>query len=585
MVSTRKTPASQEISVKIVGGSQFGRFNKISCERTYNMYVPLSGDKEQADAAWLINFPGYKRALNILPYPNPYPVNPPLNPNQVPAGTGRGMFNCTRGNFAIVVVNAIVYKLSPELNLLQAGTLATTSGEVFIAENLNSQVCIVDGLNAYIYDYSHPGGNLTIQTDGALGSGSLIPNYVEYHNSFFLFGNANNTAAGAFWYAYKFSTNSISASAITQQSQLALQTKADYALAIKKLPGQANNVIVFGSTVAEIWNQVGGLQNYIRIPSVSINYGVASVSTIADSGDTIAWLGVNEEEAPEIVVYSPRGLERISTDGIDYQLSLIQYPAQSTAMLYRQGGHLFYQLTFYNKVDNLTLLYDFDTKLFFNLTDQFMNYHPARGIIYFNNLVYFLSLNNAALYEMDTDFVTIDENLPLINEMSNYNYALDYSIPRERITNSIRQANATRFRANSIALTLEQGTDVEYSEASALVGNNIITQELFTPPLTDTVTQGSLDYIVISNIPGPPNIVNPNFNANIPYEPYIDCAISKDGGITWSNWVRRDFRWLGHRQNIMHWENFGVANDLTFKFFINSDNRFMVSNAVVDIIS
>jgi hypothetical protein len=162
---------------------------------------------------------------------------------------------------------------------------------------------------------------------------------------------------------------------------------------------------------------------------------------------------------------------------------------------------------------------------------------------------------------------------------------LAYTIPRERITSSIRQANATRFRANSIALTLEQGTDINYSQAAAEQKNNIITQELFAPPLTDTVTEGNQYYIVISNEPGPSNITNPNFNPNIPYRPYIDCSISKDGGITWSNWVRRDFRWLGHRQNILHWENFGVANDLTFKFFINSNNRFMISNAICDVIS
>jgi hypothetical protein len=583
MVSTRVTPNSEQIPVNIVGGSQFGFRNKINASRTYNMYVSLSGDKEQADAAWLVNYPGYHRVLNILPYPDPYPSNPTYYPNQVPVGSGRGMFNCTRGDFAIVVVNAIVYRLSPNLNLLQVGTLATNAGEVFIAENLNSQVCIVDGVNAYIYDYSLPGGNLTIQTDGALGTGSLIPNYVEYHNSFFLFGNANTTTAGAFWYAYKYNTNGAVDDAIVQQSQLALQTKADYALAVKKLPGQANNVIVFGSTVAELWNQAGGLQNYIRIQDRNINYGCVSVSTIADSGDTIAWLGINEEEAPEIMAYSPAGLQRISTDGIDYQLSLIQFPQDSTAMLYRQGGHLFYQLTFYNKADNLTLLYDFDTKLFFNLTDQYMNYHPARGVIYFNNLVYFLSLNNAALYEMDADFDTIDENLYPITAQTVYNYALNFTIPRERITNSIRQANATRFRANSLSLTLEQGTDVAYTGAASEQTYNIITQAAFTPPLTDTVTEGNQYYIVASGIPGS-NDIDVNFNPNLPYTPFILCAISKDGGVTWSNWVRRDLHQLAHRQNMLHWENMGVANDLTLKFQFNVNNDMIICNGVIDIV-
>lgn len=583
MVSIRVTPNSQPVKINIVGGSQFGRFSKISIEKTWNMYVSTANAESQDDSQfWLINYPGYRRVLNIFPYPDPYPTNPTYLPSQLPLGQGRGMYNCIRGNFVILVVNANVYSLSNLLNLTLIGTLKTTSGEVFIAENLNSQVCIVDGVNAYIYDYSLGIPNLTIQTDGALGTGSLVPSYVEYHNSFFLFGNANATAAGAFWYAYKFSTNAAANNAIVQTSQLALQTKADYALAVKRIPGQSNQVIVFGETVSEIWNQVGGLQNYIRMPTVNINYGIASVNTIGESGDMIAWLAINEEEVPSIMVYSGRGLERISTDGIDYQLTQIQFPKQSTAVLFRMDGHLFYQLTFYNSVDNVTFLYDFNTKMFVNLSDQYMNYHPMIDTVYFNNTLYFLSLNNAALYELNADVTVIDENLYPAGIQNPPNLGLVFNIWRERITNSIRQANATRFRANSLVVTLEQGTDVNYMEGSCCINTALITEKDFNPALTKMATQGEVAYILASNIPG---IDDPYFNPRLTYTPHIDLAFSKDGGITWSNYVRRNMHFLGHRQNILHWENMGVANDLTFKFVFWGNNRWIVNNGLLDVVS
>ena len=74
MSSTRVTPNSEQVKVNVVGGSNFGLYNKISPARTYNMYVTTAGTPDGDDfEAWLVNFPGYRRVLNLLPYPDPYP--------------------------------------------------------------------------------------------------------------------------------------------------------------------------------------------------------------------------------------------------------------------------------------------------------------------------------------------------------------------------------------------------------------------------------------------------------------------------------------------------------------------------------
>ncbi len=138
----RETPGSSQVPVAVTGSSIFGRFPKISSERTYNLY--LSDE-------WLINTSGYERILEIFP-----------------TGEGRGIFNSIRGGFMLVVVNASVYSISSVLGTTFIGNLATANGEVFIDENLNAQICIVDGFNAYIYNYSLGFPNLTVQATVAL---------------------------------------------------------------------------------------------------------------------------------------------------------------------------------------------------------------------------------------------------------------------------------------------------------------------------------------------------------------------------------------------------------------------------------
>ncbi len=502
----RQTPASNQVPVNVTGSSIFGRFPKISSERTYNLY--LSDE-------WLINTSGYERILEIFP-----------------TGEGRGIFNSIRGGFMLVVVNASVYSISTVLGTTFIGNLATANGEVFIDENLSAQICIVDGFNAYIYNYSLGFPNLTVQV-----TAPLVPNYVVYHNTFFLLGNGINSGTGASWYAYSFaSPTTISTSAT---NTFALQTKPDYPIAVVRLPGQAANVLVFGTSVCEVFTNVGGLQNYRRNNTINIDYGCVSVRTIATSDKYVAWLAENENNAPIILVYTGNGYQPISTDGIDHVLSNINFPAQSTAMFVRKDGHLFYQLTFYNPADNLTLTYDFTTEKFFDLTDHFENYHPARNYVYFNHKTYFVSLNNGSIYEDNTDFTTYNESIGSVDPL------LNYVIPRARITNTIRLPDTARFIANSLVLMIDQGNDPNY------VG-------LPEP---------------ISSVPAPPPA----------YIPRVDLAISQDEGITWSNYVSRNLNPIGYRRNQLTWERMGQSNSLTFKFRFWSTSSVIVNTCTLDV--
>lgn len=557
----RKTPNATRVPVDIVGSSTFGRYQKISSALTMNMFV---------SDEWLVNFAGYRRVLDVFS-----------------SGEGRGLFHSIRGNFLLVVINAQVFTISASLGVTVIGNLGTGSGEVFIDENLNSQICIVDGVNAYIYNYSLP-PNITNQ------GLPFPPNYVCYHNTYFLFGNGDITSSGSAWYVYGYSA----ATAITQLAQLALQTKPDYALAVVRLPGQGNNIMVMGSAVCELFTNVQNPANsspiyYRRNSTVNVDYGCLSVSTIATSDKYVAWLAVNENNAPTIMVYTGQGYTPISTDGIDFALSQIKFPSQSTAMFYRQDGHLFYQLTFYNPADNVTFSYDFTTEKFFNLSDSYLNYHPARNFAYFNGRTYFISLNNASLYESSTLITANNENIYPANDPTLIN-----NIQRIRICSSIRMEDSAPFISNSLAVTIEQGVDQNY--IALPYQNFIITEDISVPipPLPPPAPQPPpapypgqqftvADDDVITewgeNIVDQDSWFGASIDNNLPYVPRVDLSLSRDGGVTWSNTVARNLHPIGWRMNILTWKKLGAANDITMKFRFWGLSRFVVNNGMLDV--
>ena len=521
---------AQQIPVNVVGSSTFGRYPKISLEKTFNMFI--SDD-------WLINYAGFQKVSDILP-----------------DGEGRTLFHSVRGQFLIVVVSSAVYKVQANLSPQFIGTLDTTTGEVFIDENLSHQICIVDGQAAYIYNYLS--NTLTKQTLTFLGL-PIIPSYVCYHNTFFLIGSSTVSDNSQNWYAFERASDTT----ISLNTQFSLQTKPDSAVAVKRVPGKGNNVIVFGTTVAEVWTQIGGLENYRRVQSFNIDSGVVSVSTIAANDQFVVWLGQNENNSPVIFVSDGASIREISTDGIDHVLGNLTHPEKSTAFFFKEDGHLFYQLTFFDPNDNLSLFYDFTTEKFFHVSDQNLNFHPARQAVYFNKKTYFVSLNDASIYQMATEFVT-------------YNYSLNShvmgdEIPRIRICKSIRLDDSATFRVEQFTFWIEQGVNTNYlikpSDVVCIgrliteTGEHPIVTELGIPILSETG-----ECVEVFDIPR------------------VDMCFSKNGNQSFSNIVGKDLNPEGIYRNQIRWHRMGQANEFTIQLRFWGFQSFVVKDGVTQVI-
>lgn len=541
-----RTPNAREEAVAVSGSSTFGVSPKISAAQTWNMF--------ETDG-WLVSFAGYRRVLQLFE-----------------SGQGRGIYASARGQFMIVVINSKVYRISKTFNAIEIGTLNTSTGPVSIDENLNSQICIVDGKKAYIYYWQDP-PNLTIQTGGVLGSGALQPNYVTYHNTYFLFGNANRTATGAKWYAYQPNTGDNTL--IDEVSDLTFQVKTDYPLGVKRIPNQASNVLVFGYDHCEVFQQVGGLDNYLRNNSVSVDSGVASMSAVDSDSDYIMWIGSNEKNAPVLLMFTGQGAKRISTDGIDRVFAEIKEPEKVVAYFYRQFGHLFFCFTFYGSQDNVSYAYDVDNDAFYNLSDHELNHFPAREMVYFNKKYYFVSLNNGSIYEYSHELDTYDENITDAAG-STWNCGdpfpdptIDFEIQRIRITNTVRAPRSTRFRVNQFTMWIEQGVQVidDIDECQIIM----ITEE-GVPIITEEGVQ------VV-----PEEDREDDCEVNV-YQPAIDCAISIDGNRSWSSYVRRYLNPTGKRRNILMWNQLGACNEMTFKLRIWSKGPVCLTDGVADLL-
>jgi hypothetical protein len=527
------TPNGQQVPVTIVGSSIFGRHPIISDERTYNLFISDN---------WLLNFAGYEEAVHLA---------------TAEGVEGRGLFHSVRGNFLLAVFGFNIYRIDQNLGWTFLFAMGTNSGEVFMDENLSSQIAIVDGTSTlYIYNYAT--GINAVQPVNFTGTAqSFIPNYVTYQNTHFIFGNGIEDASGSQWYVYK--SGYIPASPSTAYDlkyvqTLTLQTKPDFAKAAIRIPSHGNNLLVLGTTVGEIWTDVGGLQVYQRQSSINIDYGVASVSTIAASDDMVAWLGINEKSSAAIMVMAGGKAKRLSTDGIDYLLSGVTRPDKSTAMFYRQDGHVFYILTFFDQADNFSIMYDFTTEKFYDITDWDFTYHPARQMAFFNNRIYFVSLKQGSLMHISTDLTTISTNIQ--NQ---------YEIPRIRKCDTFRLPGSDRFIVNQFSFTIENGVEpgVDFQvECDGYILGEVSSDIMYSEDDLPLLIEGGSCQI---------------------YRPRVDVNCSKNGGETYGNTVPYFMHASGHYKNQPRFHQLGEANQFTIQMRFWGFGAVVIADGVLEV--
>lgn len=533
----------RDIPMQMVGSTMFGRYPKISQEQTYNMII---------SDGWLVPYAGYKMVL-------------PINPN----GQGRGIFTSVRANVMFVVIEEKVYIVTTGLIPTQIGTLLTFNGDVFIDENDNNQVAFCDKQNIYIYNY--------ITDVFSVVSTGFTPGYVAFQDGYFIAPDITNAAGVPAWRLSAI--NDGTSWPNDSQHVGSFQTKPDLPVACIRFPARGNLLYVMGHTVTELWYDVGGqLFPYQRSSSQNIDYGCLNPATIGFGDNFVVWLGINEKSGPVIMYTTGGDINRISNDGIDFKFAELTNPTNSYGFLFKQDGHLFYQFTFPD--DNITYAFDFNTKQFFTLCDENMNYHIAKRVTFFNNSYYFVSFRDGNLYEFSTQYNTY--NYGLVDDVEYI-----FEIPRVRVLPTIRLPDNSGFITNTITFTVEMGdianhqTGIQYQilatelNPTGLLATEDLKHVLETEDHLHILETQSVQHLLETEDLN--HFLATNVSA-LYSQPRIDMSISRDGGEVFGNYTTRLMNPPGKRINRVTFRNIGFANELTAQFRFWGFGRFVVGN-------
>ena len=553
----------REFPLNIVGSSTFGRYPKISVEKTYNMFM---------SDEFMVPYAGY--AIGV--------------PSSQFAGEsqGRAIFTSTKFNALVVVMGNSVYLVNITYSqalqkvtfyqVFRIGTLQTQTGVVYIAENNKPQIGISDGTAFYIYDPTLSPSFQTVPID-------FVPGYLTFHDTYFIMpAGGTNT--------WRLSGNNDGTTWPNDQFSVgALQTKPDNVQAVVRFPSKGNMIFVMGSIVTEAWFDTGAqLFPYQRNNQFNIDYGCIQPATVAYMDEIVVWLAQNEKSGP-IIVYSDGGMPRkITTDGIDYLFSTLQNPQDSQGFLYRQDGHLFYHINFYS--DNLSLFYDFNTEKFYHASDQNLNYFIASEVAFVNNQYYFVTKNNANIFAFDTVFTTYEDVDSLGNVTLN-------EIPRIRICKNVRTPQQSYDIINDVGFTIESGeTNYQQQDLGEIIlitqdGAHLITQGdflgLVTQDLNQLITQDGISLVSQQNAEGTEATLIAQQRANTGFSnlslPHVDLSISTDGGATFGNEWAYYLPPIGVRKNRLMWWQCGIANDFVPQFKFWGMGRFVATDGVANV--
>ncbi len=524
-----------QLPLDIVGSTKFGRYPKVSVEQTYNMIISDN---------FLVPYAGHQQVAHIIQQ-----------------ASGRAIFTSVSFNHMIAVIANSVYIISTNNSFTRVGTIGTYVGDVFIDENNTHQVAICDQQNIYIYNY------LT----GAFTTASIdfIPGYITYQNGRFI-AAAIDTATwrlsdvgnGLSWPNDSFHVGTF-------------QTKPDTVVATQRFPGRGNLLFVMGKTVTELWQDVGAqLFPYQRNSTVNIDYGCLNPATIAYNDNIIVWLAANEKSGPMIAYSTGGDIQKISTDGIDFKFTQLKNPANSYGFLFRQDGHLLYQLTFPD--DNLTYVYDFNTKKFFTLCDENMNAHIAKRVAFFDDKYFFVSFTDGNLYQLGTQFTTYDGN----------------EIPRIRVCRNIRLPDTSRFAVNNLTFTIEQGVQQNVFLNNDLLtesGDAILTEDgeplEVSVSLEISVTSGlyAEDGTVLLTEDGEEILAEEMIETAYPIPQAVHLSVSRDGGESFGNIWSKQLNPRGVFKNRLVYFGLGSANDFIPQFRFWGLGRFVVTDGIVSI--
>lgn len=330
-----------------------------------------------------------------------------------------------------VVAGSSVYAVQADFSYTLLGSIATSTGPVSMVDN-GVQVGIFDSVGGYSI-IANVMANITLPFPN--------PGTATYQDGFVL---VNQVGTFIIWQS--------NLNDLTTWDPLNFSTEDGQPDDVVALADLHRQVIVFKQDHTAFWINAG-TSGFVfqRLDGVYPNTGLAAVQSVAECGEAVVWLGMNEEGTNSVFLATGYEPERVSTYALETALASYPTTADAIAYSYRATGHLFYVVSFPS--GNATWALDLTAskqmgypiwhqRAYFN--EGVLSRHLAQCQAFFNGQTIVGDYTTGNLYAFDLDTYT-DNGQP---------------IKRVRSWRALAQATIQSAKFNCLEIDLEAGIGV-----------------------------------------------------------------------------------------------------------------------------
>lgn len=484
------------------------------------------------------------------------------------------------GGVGYAVIGNRVYRVTTTGAKMLLGTISTSTGNVFMADN-GTQILIVDGSSANYYIESNTLSRITdadfpVATATTFQDGYII---VTEKNTgrFYISGLYNLTA----WSALDFST---------------AEGDPDYAL---RAMSANRELWIFGEeTVEAFWNSGNQDFPFERIQGGMIEMGIGAAASAVKINGVFYWLS-DKQRVVRNVGYQ---VQVISTPTIDYQIATYGDVSDAQGYSCVIEGHIWYVLIFpaagKTLVFDLTTEYWFEWESYYNKDDTIpFSRHRSNCCMRLGNKEIVGDYENGTLYELDMDTYTDNGEIirrirtsQFINKdrlrVQYHSFEIEFEAGVGLGTETAMTTEGTITIASPAVVTalghgMEVGADFTFSTTDALPTG--ITAGTTYYVISEGLTEDTFEFsdedggAAINTTGTQSGDHTINWTKAVPPHACLDW--SDDGGHTFGNEHWKSIGNIGEYKNRAIWRRLGQARSRIFRVTISEPVKVVILGA------
>lgn len=319
-------------------------------EKCVNWYVEVSQNEGSKTPTALLGTPGLLNLLTIGngPLRGCWPLPGGITAIAV---SGAGVFWITIAQAATATSNAV-------LAATQIGTLQSSTGPAWIRDNGAGGIAVIAcGADGYVV-------NLAAQTVKQITDPAWLgADRVDFIDGWLVFnkpGSQTFYTSPLYWNGVTAMDGTFFALKDTNTDNLVTHME------------HQRELWLIGERTTEVWWDAGNAQfPFSRVEGVVLQHGCSSAQSLARIGDSLIWLGKDENGQNVVMRTVGYQIQTVTTIAINHQIASYPVISDAVGFAYEEDEHWFYVLNF--PTADATWVWDLSTKMW----HQRASYDPA----------------------------------------------------------------------------------------------------------------------------------------------------------------------------------------------------------------